>query len=93
MSQEPVRLKLTGPTGESHFWTIKFGPLPKGAWGLCDWKNRVITISTRLRNRKRIQLTLLHEIGHVTSGQNASEEFVENLEENYDLATKALNLE
>jgi hypothetical protein len=90
MARPSVELDLTGPSGESERWTIRFAPIKHNHWGDTNWQQRVVTINSRMRNPFKIAMILLHEIIHVTAGQNISEDFVENLEENYALTVKAL---
>lgn len=82
MKQDTKTLWLVGPNGDREKWTIIAGPL-KGKLGLTDWVNRTVTINSRLRNAQQILDTALHEIVHVTAGQNGSEYLAVNVEGNY----------
>ncbi len=85
-----ILIKLVGPTGDKEQWRIRFRR--QKHYGETDWIHRVVIINSRLRNPATIEDTLLHEIAHVTAGQNASEEFVENFELNFRLAKKAIGI-
>ncbi len=88
-----IPIKLVGPSGDKEQWRIRFRRLGKKHYGDTDWIHRIVTINTRLRNPATIEDTLLHEMAHVTAGQNASEEFVENFELNFRRAKKAMGIE
>lgn len=90
MKRRDTRILLVGPSGDRERWTICFRPLRKGHFGETDWVDRVVTINSRLRNLESIRDTILHEVAHVTAGQNASEEFAINVERNYRLTIDTL---
>jgi Zn-dependent peptidase ImmA (M78 family) len=91
MKRPDIQIVLYGPSGDKENWTIRFMPIKK-RMGQTDWVNRIVTINSRLRNKERIRDTLLHEILHVTSGQNGSEYLVANSELNFSKAMKVLGL-
>ncbi len=103
MKRPDTKLKLVGPSGDKELWTISFAiyfldgnrrrRFNKKDCGHTDWVNRIVTINSRLRNLATIKSTVLHEISHVTTGQNASDELAENLEYNYSRAAKATGVE
>lgn len=86
-------LMLVGPSGEKERWRIRYRQLKKGHFGETDWVKRVVIINSRLRNSATIRDTILHEIQHVTMGQNGSEELAINFEWNYRKTIKSLGLE
>lgn len=86
-------LMLVGPSGDKERWRICYRPLKKGHFGDTDWVKRVVIINSRLRNPTSIRDTILHEIQHVTMGQNGSEELAINVERNYRQTIKSLGLE
>ncbi len=87
-----ILIKLVGPSGNNEPWRIRFKAMPKGDYGHTDWARRIVTINSRLRNQATIEGTILHEMGHVTAGQNASEEFMENFELNFRRAKNAMDI-
>lgn len=94
------RIELVSPSGEKESWTLCSAPtfldgtrkrrFNKKDCGHTDWVNQIVTLNSRMRNFEKIHGTLLHEISHVTTGQNASEEFAINLEHNFFKAIKSL---
>lgn len=97
MKRPDIHLNLIGPTGDKERWTIRFAPLKRDrngtVYGHTNWLKRVVTINSRLRNLKTIRMTLLHEMVHVTSGQNGSEELAANTEVNFQRAAATLGIE
>ena len=51
----------------NRWWTIKFTKL-NNEYGACDYDKRAISIDGRI-SRKRIFLTLIHELTHATISQ------------------------
>ncbi len=86
------KIKLAGPTGDKELWTIKSGKLRyKSDYGYTNWQTKTLTLNYRLRNQWTIFHTLLHELMHVTGGQNWSEEFCINLENNIKSVHNRMN--
>jgi hypothetical protein len=90
MKPSTTRLSLIGPSGDREIWFVTVKPLPAKHYGHTDWVQREIVINSRLTNHHTIAMTLLHEIVHVTAGQNGSEELAVNLENNYSHVVAAM---
>lgn len=84
MRNKDFTVMLTESDGKVRRWRVQFRLIPGNKDnGLCDWERRIIYIDSRLRNRLKIDHTLLHEGAHVTLGPLAGETWVEKIEDNY----------
>jgi Zn-dependent peptidase ImmA (M78 family) len=92
MKLPDLSIVLIGPSGDRERWQIQWRPMQKGDCGETSYERRVVTINSRMRNPQTIRATILHEIVHVTTGQNGSEELAVNLEENFEKTIKALGI-
>lgn len=100
MKRFEFKTRFVGPSGDEELWTVCAAPtiaehgrrrrFLAGDCGHTDWINRVLTINSRLRSPVNIRDTLLHEIVHVTSGQNGSEWLATNVEGNHRNALEQL---
>lgn len=89
MKRGEFPIRFVGPTGDWERWQVVIKPFD--LWGLTDWNNKILTLDSHMRydsqNRKG---SSVHEIVHVTTGHNASEELAANIELNYTQFNKKL---